>query len=52
MIVSNFLSDNFYKFIYSFLTLSPCPESCIGATKFFVEGWCASRNKSIEKWTL
>ena len=46
------MSDKFYKFMYSFLTLSPCSESCIGATKFFVEGWCASKNKLIEKWTL
>ena len=46
------MSDKFYKFMYSFLTLSPCSESCIGATKFFVEGWCASKNKLIEKWIL
>ena len=46
------MSDKFYKFMYSSLTLSTCSESCIGATKFFVEGWCASKNKLIEKWTL
>ena len=47
-----FCPINFYKFIYSFLTLSSYSESCIGATMFFVEGWCASKNKLIEKWTL